>query len=287
MSRAIRLWIASTLVAAAAWAEAPAPEAEAPLARVTAVAGSATAGDQALAQHAALAGDQKVATAADGNAALLLEDDALLELCGDTAVRLARMGAGRQVIYVDGGEARISVQPRAPGESLEIHTPVAIATILGTVIHVKVDPRTGETTFTSEDSNASIRSAEPGVAGKTVIGGGEATTIAAGGGPQEKKLLPKRALANLSTCLRDLHEVSVENARAANEAKVTEQVAAVDMDAADLPAVAAAEEVPEPEGEEAGDETDLITPVDANDLPEPAPEELPSCPFLPCDHGGF
>jgi hypothetical protein len=197
------------------------------------------------------------------------------------------MGAGRQVIYVDGGEARISVQPRAPGESLEIHTPVAIATILGTVIHVKVDPRTGETTFTSEDSNASIRSAEPGVAGKTVIGGGEATTIAAGGGPQEKQQLPKRALANLSTCLRDLHEVSVENARAANEAKVTEQVAAVDMDAADLPAVAAAEEVPEPEGEEAGDETDLITPVDANDLPEPAPEELPSCPFLPCDHGGF
>jgi hypothetical protein len=250
-------------------------------ARVTAVSGTATAGNAPLAQRDAVGEGQPIQTAADTNLAVLLDEDALAELCEDTRMTLARTQDGRRVLRVEAGEARIVVEPGRPGEILEIHTPVAVAQILGTVIHVEVDPVTGETTFTSADHDVVIRNLDPGVQGKTQITGGESTTIARGEAPGEKR---RRQLDEVGDCLVDLHELSVRADSAANGEKVTEKIAEVDMGDADLPGVGAGGELLEPP-EESSDETDVIEPVDTHEIESPEEEPEPEPPIPPDDIG--
>jgi len=182
--------------------------------RVTAVAGAAEVGGAALEGSAALGEDASVQTGSDGNAAMLVDEDSVVELCASTIMNITRHAdTGTRVIEVSAGTTRIIVDPRAAEEHIQIHTPAAIATILGTIVYVTVDPVTGETTITSEDSQVKVESSDPSVLGSTVISGSEQITIRPGEAPSQPKKLARTALSNMGGCLMNLHDVALSLTR--------------------------------------------------------------------------
>jgi uncharacterized membrane protein YgcG len=180
-------------------------------ARVTAVSGDAN-----VDRSGAVGDDASVETGADGNAAMLVDDNSLVELCASTTMTLTRRSdTGSRVINVGAGTTRILVEPRADGEHIQVHTPAAIATILGTVVYVTVDPVTGDTTFASEDHDVRVENIDPNVPGSTTITGSEQVTIRRGEAPSPPEKLTRRTLANLGGCLADFHKLALAFDRAA------------------------------------------------------------------------
>lgn len=251
-------------------------------ARVTAVSGNGKLGDSALSQRAAVAEGQAIETDAESHAAVLLKEDVLAELCGNTRLRLERL-EGRRIVHVDAGEARIVVNPERVGEVIQIYTPVGIATIEGTVVDVTVDPVTGETTFTSRDHDVGIQYRHEPDQGSATLTAGESTTLTRAGGPMRKQ---RRRLDTSGTCHLgvDLHQVSITVDRVANEAKVTEKVASIDSD--NLPPVGSEGPATEQklveaatsEQESPTSETGLIEPIDGTSESEIPELENPSPP---------
>ena len=174
-------------------------------ARVTAVTGDAN-----VDRSGAVGDDTAVETGADGNAAMLVDDNSLVELCASTQMTLTRSSdTGSRVINVGAGTTRIMVEPRADGEQIQVHTPAAIATILGTVVYVTVDPVTGETTIASEDNEVRVESSDPNVQGSTTITGSEQVTIRPGEAPSPPTKLARRTLSNMGDCLADSHDMAL------------------------------------------------------------------------------
>ena len=99
---------------------------------------------------------------------MLVDKRSLIQFCGQAAVRL-RHDEQRNATIVDvvEGSTRALVGPRLADEPLEIHTPVAIAAILGTILSVTVDPVTGDATFALEEGRAQIKTRDPAL-GRTV-----------------------------------------------------------------------------------------------------------------------
>ena len=137
-------------------------------ARITAVEGGTHVGDAAADRSAALGEDAAVQTADDGNCALLVDEDALVELCSSTIMTLTRRpDTGNRVVKVDAGTTRVVAEPRSADEYIEIHTPAAIATIMGTIVFVEVDPVTGATKITP-DNPVKVESSDPNVTGSSI-----------------------------------------------------------------------------------------------------------------------
>ncbi len=128
-------------------------------ARITAAVGKNPAGgDRELEQRGVLAEDEPLETGEDGNCSLLIEEDALLEVCGNTVLTMRkREPGGPQIVSLDRGDIRVQAEPRLESERIEIHTPAAIATILGSVIFISVDAL-GITTVAASKSRAMVRS---------------------------------------------------------------------------------------------------------------------------------
>src|SRR5262245_34506749 len=100
---------------------AAAPAAAEPFALATAVAGEVSANGAPLRRDAALAGGERVKTGRDGAASLLLGEDALLEVCQESALRLGPPGAagppaasGPRELALERGELRLVAE--AAGE---------------------------------------------------------------------------------------------------------------------------------------------------------------------------
>jgi hypothetical protein len=183
----------------------------------------------------------------------LLDENAVVELCGQTRISFATdRKRGNRIVNIESGTVRMIVEPREAGERIEIHTPAAIATILGTIIYVTVDPVTGESTFSSSDSRVSIRErddkdctpvglpAEAGIpecAAGTTIGNLEQLTVVPGEKTREKTEVDEQDLAALGGCLFNYHDLAAEIDRMNQEKKAAERVVAVDVAAVDLPPV--------------------------------------------------
>jgi hypothetical protein len=132
------------LAGAIAWAGAvlgPTVAGAAQAATVTAVVGATqTGGNQALEQLGGVPEGEPVATGGDGGCSMLLQENAVIEVCGDTRLSLRkREPGGPRVLDVQKGNVRVSAEKRIGDERIEIHTPAVIATILGTVVFVSVD----------------------------------------------------------------------------------------------------------------------------------------------------
>jgi len=197
------------LVAGAASAETAA--------RITAVAGGTNVGDAAADRSAPLAEDSSVKTADDGNCAMLVDEDALVELCASTIMTLTRTDKGNRVVKIDGGTTRVVAEPRSADDYIEIHTPAAIATIMGTTVFVEVDAVTGDTTITS-DKPVEVTNIDPNVAGSAIASDMKRVTIVRGQGPSQAKELDRTTLANLGGCLVDFHTLALSDDRkAANQ----------------------------------------------------------------------
>jgi len=198
----IGVWAAG--LAALMWSGAPAVFADEVAGQVTASIDADLGGPIADGEHLRLG---------EGAAcSILLDDDAVVELCGQTSVVFERdRDSNRRIVSLDSGEIRIVVDPRDFEERIEIHTPAAIATLLGTIVHVSVDPKTGATTISSAQSKVSVRSDEPAVRGTTVLTAGEQVTVEAGAAPPAKpKRLDPQELSKLGGCLVDFHVAAAD-----------------------------------------------------------------------------
>jgi len=270
---------------------------------LTSVKGQASSSTGALDSHTEVADGDKLATGDESGCSILLDENAVVELCGQTRISFATDGKrGNRIVNIESGTVRMIVEPREPGERIEIHTPAAIATILGTIIYVTVDPATGEATFTSSDSRVNIRErddvdctpvglpAEAGIpqcAEGTTIGSLEQLTVVPGEKQGEKKQVSEQDLAALGGCLFDFHDLAAEIDRAAQATKATQRVVAVDVAAVDLPPVSL-DEGPSIETESGDDIEAEIDPLDDPDQEEIIRESLEPpivCGDVPCEHG--
>lgn len=250
---------------------------------LTSVKGEASASAGALDSHAELGDDERLETGDESGCSILLDENAVVELCGQTRISFATdERRGNRIVNIESGTVRMVVEPREANERIEIHTPAAIATILGTVIYVTVDPATGETTFSSSDSRVNIRSRDevectpvglpaeaglPECAAGTTIGRLEQLTVVPGEQAREKKQVDEQDLAALGGCLVNFHDLAAQIDRASQEKKVAARVAAVDVAAVDLPPVSL-EEGPATEVE-----TSEEVEVELDPLDDPAQEE--------------
>lgn len=205
-------------------------------AQVTAVVGDAVVGSgRPLANHSGIGDDQEIRMGKDGGCSLLLDDDALIEMCENTSVVLERDDrTGRRRVRVTAGEIRIIVEPRLVEERVEIHTPAAIATILGTIVHVAVDSATGNSTFSSAQSQVRVESSDPRVKGSTTVGALEQITVRPGEAPPSRpRRLDREEIAALGGCLVDFHAAAQELARHDVQLHTVERIAT--RDAAETP----------------------------------------------------
>src|SRR5262245_15269015 len=212
-------------------------------ATVTAAVGSTTAGSEQIQQLGGVAEGESVEMAKDGGCALLLQEDALVEVCSDTKLSLRkREPGGPRVLEVDKGNVKISADPkRLGGERIEIHTPAVIATILGTVVFVSVDAL-GVTTITSEVSRVMVASSNSALSRTTVIEGGQQLVVKPGEPPPAKpERLDAKQMAALGGCLVDFHDASLQSDRKEMLGSALDAISEQDALAADLPEVALVE----------------------------------------------
>ncbi len=186
-----------------------------PAARVTAHIGAATSGNDPLEKQGTLVDGSDLETGEDGGCSVLVDDNALMELCGGTSLRLERKDdkqEGVRVVRLDRGEIRLVVEPRLGLERIEIHTPAAIATILGTVFFISVDEFDVTTMTVGADSKSvvSVTSNLDNVKGETKLAGGQQIVMQPGEAPPPAKMLNKQAIARLGGCLVDFHSLSLD-----------------------------------------------------------------------------
>jgi hypothetical protein len=202
-----------------------------PAARVTTAVGDVTTNDgRPLAASSSIADDEKIALEKDEGCSVLIDDDALVEMCEETEMVLETDAeSGRRLVRIDAGEIRIVVEPRAAGERIEVHTPAAIATILGTIVHFAVDPATGETTISSAESRVRVRSNDPAIHGSTVVSPLEQVRMMPGEAPPEqpKRLAPDE-FAKLGGCLVDFHALAGKLASDGFQIRSVDRIAATE-----------------------------------------------------------
>lgn len=184
---------------------------DATAARVTSAVGKTESEGAPLDPHGSLPEGADVETGDEGGCSLLLDEDAVMELCAGTNLRITRKGGdpkGPRVVELDRGEVRMVVEPRLGTERIEVHTPAAIATILGTILHVSVDAL-GVTAVTSSAARVMVESSTAGVSGSTTISAGERVVVEPGQSPSAAKRLDPEQLAALGGCLIDFHEATL------------------------------------------------------------------------------
>lgn len=230
------------LAGAFAWAGAgfgPAAAGAAQGATVTAAVGSARSGAEPLEQLGGVDEGEPLETGEDGGCSVLLEEDALVELCADTTLSLReRKPGGPRVLDVQKGDVKVSAEKRIGDERIEIHTPAVIATILGTVVFVSVDAL-GVTTITSEVSRVMVASSNTALSQATVLEGGQQLVVKPGEPPPAKpEVVDATQLAALGGCLVDFHALSLQNDRKDMLNSATDAISEADALTADLPEVA-------------------------------------------------
>ena len=234
------------LVAAGALA-ASGPAGAEPIGTVTAVEGDTSLGETPAELSDRVSEDQSIVTGPEASCSVLVEKRALIQFCGQAAVRL-RHDENRNATIVDvaEGTTRTLAGPRQADEPLEIHTPVAIAAILGTILSVTVAPATGDATFALEEGKARIETRDPAGGGIVMLNAGEQVRVTADGRAGEVMPLRLRDLAERPDCLDDrfFRGASVEIARLERLQWLTDAITSADIPYAGLPPVAAAPEGP-------------------------------------------
>ncbi len=210
MQKPSKFWMHAVLTALVALPVGAASAA--PAARVTGTIGDNTAGDAALALRESLDEGANVVTSEDGGCSLLIDDDLVMEACGDTRVSLERKDGkddGARVVRLERGNVRMVVEPRGVGEEkVEIHTPAAIATVLGTILHVNVDAL-GVAEVTSEANRVQVASTNPNITKTVVLEPGQTVQIAVDGTLGDVVELDPDELAARGNCFDLTHDAAL------------------------------------------------------------------------------
>jgi ferric-dicitrate binding protein FerR (iron transport regulator) len=221
-SKKLRVGISVAGLAALLWSAAPAAVSDEVAGQITASTGKKLSGT--------IADGERVRLGEDGACSILLDDDAVVELCGEAVVAFQRdRDSNRRIVSLESGEIRIVVEPREFENRIEIHTPAAIATLLGTIVYVSVDPKTGETTITSAQSEVSVRSDQPSVVGTTVLTAGEQVRVEPGEAPPARpRRLDAEQISELGGCLVDFHSAAADRDSRVSGERVTDRLTAFD-----------------------------------------------------------
>ena len=247
-----RLSLAVTSLVAAGALAASGPAGAELLGTVTAVKGDTSIGEAPAELSDRVSEDQSIVTGPEASCSVLVEKRALIQFCGQAAVRLRHdQERNATIVDVSEGSTRTLAGPRQADEPLEIHTPVAIAAILGTILSVSVEPATGDATFALEEGKARIETRGSAGGGTVLLNAGEQVRVSADGRAGEVKPLRLRDLAERPDCLDDrfFRGASVETARLERLQWLTDAITSEDIPYTGLPPVAAAPEQPlEPPG---------------------------------------
>jgi hypothetical protein len=233
------VWATALLLGAGAAAHAAAPDAT-----VTAVTGNAGASGVALERQSTLADGDSLRTGEDGACSILVDGDAVLELCQATTLRLGHRegrSEGPRVLELRAGEIRVLAEPRAAGRRIEIHTPAAIATVLGSVVYVAVDAR-GVTTIASAQSKVRVESSRRLGRAMTLTAGQQITVRPGSPLPRNAEIWdPDTSPAD--GCLIDFRAIAFDASRDPGDGRALDQVTGQDV-IDTLPHVSAASEGP-------------------------------------------
>jgi ferric-dicitrate binding protein FerR (iron transport regulator) len=231
------VWWAAAALAAGAPAGAASPGAT-----VTAVTGSAAAAGAALERRTTLADGDSLRTGEDGACSILVDGDAVLELCQATTLRLGHRDGrsdGPRVLELRAGEIRVLAEPRAAARRIEIHTPAAIATVLGSAVYVAVDAK-GVTTIASAESKVRVESSRRLGRALTLTAGQQLTVRPGAPLPRNAEIWdPLTSPAD--GCLVDFRAIAFDASRGPGDGNALEKIAAEDASDS-LPHVSATSE---------------------------------------------
>ena len=273
------VWLALAALVAGAPARGAAPGAT-----VTAVTGNAGAGGAPLERQSNLADGDSLQTGEDGACSILVDQDAVLEVCQGTSLRLGHRDGksdGPRVLELRRGEIRVLAEPRSAAERIEIHTPAAIATILGSVVYVSVDAK-GVTTIASAESQVRVESSRR-LGSVVTLSGGQQVTVRPGAP------LPRRAdkwdpnVSAADGCLVDFRAVAYDATRGSGDGRSLEAITGQDaLDA--LPPVGAGSEGRwTPPDTEPWIDWPPYDVIDTGAVPPPG-DDLPACGGFPGEH---
>jgi hypothetical protein len=262
---------------------------------VTGFLGAVAAGDQSVDKPGAVADNELVETGEDGRASVFSQN-VLVELCSNVSLAVREEG-DRQIVRVDSGAVRLLVEPVVSGRApMQIHTPVAIATVLGTEVFVTVDSESGATTFTAVDHPVRIDTPDGGT---ITLHGGEQTTVLPNQSASAARRLGSNSLAQLGSCLADfqgaIRTLALNKVRSAQAPQAFDQVAVAEV-LPPLPAPPAAPPAAPPPVVSPEEGTDLAEqsnptvelpyiPSDVDPSSTPTHRSLPGCSSPPCEQG--
>lgn len=171
--------------------------------RVTSASGAATSGGAPLEQHDTVAPGETIQVTQSGRASIL-GANMVVTLCNGAAMQFeATTDDGVQVLGIREGEIKASAGPREKGERLEIHTPVAIATLLGTAVHVAVDPVTGDSVITSLEHRVRVENIDASVEGYVILSPGDQVVVRRNHAPRDVSKVDPGEFGRSSSCLDD------------------------------------------------------------------------------------
>jgi hypothetical protein len=206
---------------------------------------------------------------------MLVDGNIVIQLCERTKLVLHNdPEQGRRIIQVDAGSAHVVAAPRLAEEQVEIHTPAAIAVLLGTIVHVTVDAVTGDSTITSTHSAIRVRSTSERFDQETTLQPTQQITVRRGAPPpaQPQQLGPRR-ITELTTCIADLREAAIQPKRNDLEDDTITRMAVSEISRKRPPGLAPVRPTPHPEeqlpGEDPNDLGNICTPLDCGDFQQP------------------
>ena len=238
---------------------------------VTSVIGDTRANDAQLAGGASVGERERVATGEDGKCSMLVDGDIVIQLCERTKLVLHNdPEQDRRIIQIDAGSAHVVAAPRLAEEHIEIHTPAAIAVLLGTIVHVTVDAATGDSTITSTHSAVRVRSTSERFDQETTLKPTQQITVRRGAPPPaHPQQLGPRQITELTTCIADIREAALRQKRDDLVNDTITRMAESEISRGRSLGLAPTRPTPRPEaqlpGEDLNDLGDICNPLDCGD----------------------
>ncbi len=208
---------------------------------VTSSTGNVSVGSRQLEQNDIVDTSDRVDIEGNGSASLLVENSTVVRLCNDASLGFGNdHGNGPNALSLAAGQAKISAGKRANDDPLEVHTPAAIVTLLGTEAHVVVDAETGDTVITSLAQRVRVEGLDTASGGAMVLSAGQKVTIRKGEEPGDIEVVHVSSLADTSACLDDArYRVAAVSAARGNYAESSLNAIALMDSEVDVPTVAA------------------------------------------------
>lgn len=171
---------------------------------MTSTTGNVSSDGASRGQHDILVASDRIDLEGNATASLIVDDAAIVRLCHGASLGFASDGGeGSGALDLRAGQLSVSSGKRAGDDPLEIQTPAAVATLLGTKAHLEVDLLTGDTVVTSLKNQVRVSGVGEFADQSVVLSAGEKVTIRKGFGPGAVEPADLDSDSSSSACLDD------------------------------------------------------------------------------------